>query len=104
MIIERTPLTLNEVEEIVNEIPDNPKKEEVLQFSKKFLKTDSEQSKKMRKELEELDMIKMKREHIIKVIDLLPLDASDINKIFVDVTLNEDETNKILEIVKKNSK
>src|SRR3989338_509217 len=41
--------------------------------------------------------------YIVKIVDLLPEDASDINKIFSDISLNEDEVNKILGIV-KNSK
>jgi len=46
-------------------------------------------------------MIKLKADHIVKVIDFLPEDASDVNKIFSDVSLDENETNKILDIVKK---
>lgn len=103
MIIERTPLNLSEVEEIVETLPENPRKEEIQAFLKKFSNTKKNQAKKIKEELEKIDLIKLKREHIVKIIDLLPEDASDLNKIFVDVSLNEDETNKILEIV-KNSK
>ncbi len=103
MILDRTPLSLNEVEEIVEELEDTPKKQEIEQFLKKFNKTKAQQAKKIKEELEKLDLLKLKREHIVKIVDLLPQDASDLNKIFTDVSLNEDETNKILEIV-KNSK
>ena len=103
MIIERTPLNMNEVEDILKEIPDSPKKEEADEYLKKFLKAKPSQAKKIKEELEKADILKIKREHIVKIVDMLPSDASDINKIFVDVSLNEDETNKILEIV-KNSK
>jgi DNA-directed RNA polymerase subunit F len=103
MILDRTPINLNEVEEIIKDTPDSEKKEQTEEYLKKFLKTKPEQAKKIKADLEKLDLLKMKREHIIKIVDLLPLDASDLNKIFVDVSLNEDETNKILEIV-KNSK
>lgn len=103
MIIDRTPLSMNDVEHIIKDLHDNEKKEAVGVFLKKFLKTTSAKAKKIIDGLEKLDSIKVKREHIIKIIDLLPEDASDLNKIFTDVSLNEDETNKILEIV-KNSK
>ena len=102
MIIERTPLNMNEVEDILESLPDNPKKEEMNVFLKKFLKTKTEHAKKIKAELEKLDLLKIKQEHIVKIIDLLPSDASDLNKIFIDISLNEDETNKILEIIKKN--
>ncbi|MBI2124317.1 hypothetical protein HYT92_00855, partial [Candidatus Pacearchaeota archaeon] len=44
---------------------------------------------------------KLKPENIAKIIDFLPEDASDINKIFIDTGLDENETAKIIEIVKK---
>lgn len=103
MIIERTPISMNETEEIIKNIEDNEKKQEVELFLKRFLKTKPEQSKKIKEGLEKLDSIKIKKDHIVKIIDILPEDMSDLNKIFVDVSLNEDEINKILEII-KNSK
>lgn len=103
MILERTPINMNEVEEIVKELPDDEKKQEIELFLKKFLKTKLNQAKKIKKELENLDLMKIKRDHIVKIIDMLPEDASDLNKIFIDISLNEHEINKILEIV-KNSK
>jgi len=103
MIFDRTPLNLNEVQDILKDIADSDKKEEINLFLKKFLKTKANQAKKIKEDLEKLDLLKMKREHAVKIVDLLPEDASDLNKIFTDVSLNEDETNKILEIV-KNSK
>jgi len=103
MIYDRTPLNLNEVQEILENIPDSDKKEEIKIYLKKFLKVKAEQSKKIKEGLEGMDLLKLKREHIVKIADLMPEDASDLNKIFIDVSLNEEETNKILELV-KNSK
>ena len=103
MIHDRIPLTMNEVEDILEKLPDNEKKEKTNLFLKKFIVATNSQSKKIRTELEKLDLSKLKEEHLIKIIDIFPQDASDLNKIFTDVSLNEDETNKILEIV-KNSK
>ena len=38
---------------------------------------------------------------LIKLVDMTPTDEGDINKIFTEVSLDKDETNKILEIIKK---
>ena len=103
MILDRTPINMNEVNEIVNDIDDSPRKEEIELYLKKFMKTKPNQAKKIKKEIEALDSIKIKRDHIVKIVDLLPADSSDLNKIFTDVSLNEEEINKILEII-KNSK
>jgi|TARA_B100001971_G_C18233738_1_gene565685 DNA-directed RNA polymerase subunit F len=103
MIYDRTPLNLNEVDKILENIPDSDRKEEVKIYLKKFLKVKTGQAEKIKIGLEEMDLLKLKREHIVKIADLMPEDASDLNKIFSDVSLNEDENNKILELV-KNSK
>ena len=102
MILDRTPLNLNEVEDLVKDLEEGEKKEEIELFLKKFGKTKVHQAKKIKEELEKLDLLKLKREHIVKIVDLLPSDVSELNKIFIDVSLNEDETNKILETIKNN--
>lgn len=101
MIIEKTPLNLNEVKEIVKNLPDDEKKQTIELYLKKFLKTTSKNSEKITQEIEKLDLLKIKKSHIVKIIDLMPKDSSDLNKIFDDVSLNEDETNKILKIIKE---
>lgn len=100
MILDRTPLNLDEVREIVKNLDVGDKKEEIEKYLKKFLKTKPEKAKKIKEELEKLDLLKMKREHLVKIIDLIPEDTTDLNKIFTDVSLNEEETNKILNAVK----
>jgi DNA-directed RNA polymerase subunit F len=74
---------------------------DVKGFIKKFTKIKPDKAKELRKKLEELDLLKIKEGHIAKVIDLLPDTAEDINKIFSDVGLDEDENKKILETVKE---
>jgi DNA-directed RNA polymerase subunit F len=102
MILDRNALTMNEVKILIENIEDNEKKIEVESYLKKFMKTKSTNNEKMKNELENLGFLKIKNEHIIKIVDFIPEDASDLNKILVDTSLNEDETNKILEIVKNN--
>ena len=70
-------------------------------FIKKFVKLNLKEAKELRKKIEKLEFMKVGREHIVKIIDFMPENAEDLNKIFVDVSLNEDETRKILETVKE---
>jgi DNA-directed RNA polymerase subunit F len=102
MILDRQPLNLLEVKEILDDIEDSDKKEQMELYLKKFLKIKPEKAKKLKGDLEGLDLLKMKNEHLAKIVDLIPESASDLNKIFSDVSLTEDETNKILEVVKSN--
>ena len=52
MILDRTPINMNEVEEILKDIGDSDKKEEMELFLKKFMKTKPAQAKKIKEEVE----------------------------------------------------
>ena len=107
MIKNKTAVSLIEVKEILAEHPqveDNKRAEAVLRYIKKFAKTKPEKSKALLKSLEELDLIKLKREHLVKITDLMPEEAEDLKKIFFgsEVNLDQDDVNSILERVKQN--
>ena len=74
---------------------------EVKGFVKKFIKLKPEEAKEMREKLEALDLLKLKAEYVPKVIDTMPENNEELNKIFTDISLDEDETKKILETVKE---
>ncbi|MBS3076412.1 hypothetical protein J4481_01585 [Candidatus Pacearchaeota archaeon] len=99
MIIENKPLSMSEAQEFLDKKQEN--QAEVLAFMKSFVKLKSKEAKEMRQKLEELDLMKMKEEQLAKVIDLLPDTEEDLNKIFTGMGLDEDETKKILDIIKQ---
>jgi len=101
MKIEIKPLNMVEAKKIAEASKENNK--EILIFIKKFTKINEKKAEELKKDLESLGMMKMKHEHIAKIIDLLPEDSSDLNKIFVDVSLDENEINKLLETIKKHT-
>jgi len=74
---------------------------DVVGFIKKFVEIKPKEAKEMRGKFEGLNLLKVKPEHIAKIIDLMPEDIIDLNKIFTDVSLDEDETKKILDLVKE---
>ena len=98
MINEIKPLSMPEAIEILEA---SEEEREIKLFIEKFTKLKIKEAKEMKSELENLSLVKVKEEHIVKIIDLMPEDASDINKIFSDVSLDENEINSILEITKK---
>jgi DNA-directed RNA polymerase subunit F len=101
MIKNMQELSMAEVRKLIKDTEDDEKKKELESFIKKFSKIQGKKAEELRKELESLEILKLKSEYIVKIIDTLPEDAADLNKIFSDVSLDEDETNKVLEIVKK---
>ncbi|RLG11091.1 hypothetical protein DRN73_06230 [Candidatus Pacearchaeota archaeon] len=97
MILDRKILSMAEAEEYI----DKENETDVKGFIKKFIKIKPEKAKELRKKLKELDLMKLKNEHISKLIDLLPENKEDLNKIVNDVGLDEDETKKILDTIKE---
>ena len=69
---------------------------ELKGFIKKFVNVNEKDATRIRQEIEKLNLLKVKLEHIAKIIDLLPETASDLAKIFSDVSLDENETKQIL--------
>jgi DNA-directed RNA polymerase subunit F len=96
-----TALSMAESLDIIENIEmDDERRKELKGFIKKFVEINPKEAKKLREDLEKLNIIKIKQEHIANIIDLLPETSSELNKIFSDISLNEEETNKILEIIK----
>ena len=97
MIIERKPLSMVEASQHI----DKDSGTEIKGFVKKFIILKPDKAKELREKIEKLDLLKVKEEHITKIIDIMPETAEDINKIFSDVSLDEDETKKLLETIKE---
>lgn len=96
-ISEETPITLAEVVALSGE---SDKAVAIKKFIKNFNKMDVEKAREMKSALKELDLIKLKDDHIVKVVDFMPSDAAELNKVLIEVSLDGDEVTKILEVVK----
>ncbi len=94
MIKEMKAMSMAEAEKYVEN-------EELNAFMRKFSNIKEKDAKKLRAEIERLGNMKIKEEDTSKIADVLPEDSQDIAKIFNDVSLDENETSQILEIVKK---
>jgi len=104
MIKSSEPLSMLEVKEMLKDKDQEETKiKAVMAYIKKFSKIKPEKAKALKKELIELNIIKLKNRHISKIIDILPEDTDDLKKIFVgeDITLDQNESNNILSVVKK---
>ncbi|MBU3923761.1 MAG: hypothetical protein KJ592_02495 [Nanoarchaeota archaeon] len=95
---EETPITMAEVVAMAG---NSEKAETIKKFIKGFNKMDVKKAKEMKAELKALDLIRLKDEHIVKIVDFMPTDASELNKVVIEVSLDSDEVNKILEVTKK---
>ena len=98
MILQMKPLHLAEVSELSGELEEN---KDLKDYLKKFKNLSKEKADTLREELRALDNLKLKEEFVVKIIDFLPRDAESLNKIFIEVSLDEKEIQQILEIVGK---
>ena len=99
MIKDQKPLSITESLTFVGDGKDS--ETEVKKFMKKFIKLKPEKAKELGKKIEDLEFLKIKPEHIVKIIDILPEDTENLNKIFNDVSLDENETKQILGLVEE---
>lgn len=99
MIKNSEPLSMAEVIEYIKKGGEG--ETEVIGFIKKFNKLKAKEARELKQEIESLGIMKIKAEYVIKIIDILPESIEELNKIFVDVSLDEDETQKIFDTIKK---
>jgi len=99
MIKDNKAVSMAEVTQYLNKEEDSDAA--LLGFIKKLTKLKPDKAKELKKKLEELDIIKINEKQICKMTDFLPETSEELNKITSDIGLDEDETKKILETIKK---
>jgi DNA-directed RNA polymerase subunit F len=99
MIKNSTPLSMAESLEYIEK--DKKSENPARDFIKKFVKISPKEAKELRKKLEGLNIVKMNSINISNLIDILPEKAEEVNKIFIDIGLDENETKKILDTIKE---
>lgn len=97
IVINKTPVTLAEVKARATNLDE---KKPLFEYLKKFVNLDKAKADKLIQELRDLNNIKIREENLVKIADILPQNAEDVNKIFNEVGLSEDEVSAILNIVK----
>ena len=98
MILEKNPITFAEV---IWNIKDKEESKSISEYLKKFSKLSKEEALKIKSDISALNNPKLKEENIIKIIDFLPKSSEELNRILIEASLSEEESNAILEIVRK---
>jgi len=98
MILNRKPLALAEVKSLIKGLEE---KKQMESYIKKFSKISKADAEKLASEIRALNNPKINEENLVKILDFLPANSEELNKIFTEVSLSEEEANSILEIIKK---
>lgn len=99
-ILSSRPLSLAEVAELSKKSKDFENKL-TASYLKTFSSLKFSEAQEIEKKIKALDNVKIKDSHIVKVLDFMPQDAEDVNKIFSDSNLSEEEIKAILQILGK---
>lgn len=100
MIKSREPMSMAESLKYIKDAEGSDEGEaEIKKFIKKFVKLSPADAHKIREKLTALDLVKLKSEYIVKIIDTMPEDRENLNKVFVDVNLDENESKQVLDIL-----
>ena len=99
MIKYREPLSMAESLEFIEDKKDS--EDDVKKMIKKFVKLKPEEGKKLREKISSFKLIKLKQESISKIIDIMPENRDNLNKIFADISLDEEESKKILDAIEE---
>jgi len=97
MIKHQEPLSMQEAMKYVNK----EKRPEVIAFVKQFTKLSPEKAEELRKKLNSLNLIKLNKSNISKLIEMLPEDKDALIKILPESNIDENETNTILDTIKE---
>lgn len=97
MIKYREPISMTESMEYAEDGKDG--EADIKKFIKKFVKLKPEDAKKLKDKINSLGLIKLKNEYISKIIDIMPENRDGLNKIFTEISLDEDESKKVLDLV-----
>ena len=96
MIKNREPMSMAESLDYIHDSKEDSEAD-MKKFIKKFVDLKPEKAKEIREKIDALALVKLRPESVVKIIDVMPDNKEDLNKIFVDVNLDEDETKKILD-------
>jgi DNA-directed RNA polymerase subunit F len=97
-IKEERPICIAEVHELIG---DSERGKQLKDFIKNFNNMKFSDAKKMMEDIVALKILKLKESHIVKIVDFKPADATELNKVLSEISLDSEEVEKILDVVRK---
>ena len=76
------------------------------EYLQKFAKLDIKKAADLKKKLEELNIPRLRTEHVCKLVDVLPVDSEDIKMVLsaYSVTVTNENVAKIADVIKEHRK
>jgi DNA-directed RNA polymerase subunit F len=103
-LIEKRPVTIVEAKAILKEIKKrNYEQNMAFEYAAKFSKLTEKKAAKLLGELTQAGIPRIKDRHLAKLIDVMPETPEEVRAVFSkeDITLNKEDTDKIMKILVK---
>ena len=107
-IIEEKPINLGEVKEVLSNLE---KRDQELNFSSNrtkeyldaFISLSKEKKDNLKKSLHNLNLTRLKEEHIVKIIDFLPKNVNELKSVLqaYPLSMAKNDQEEILRVVKE---
>ena len=106
-VLEKSPMSLAELKDCIDLIQKRDKElnfrsGKTLEFLNHFTTINSEKSSELKQKLLALDIPRLKEEHIVKIVDFLPLSIADLDVLIqgYPITIAKENQEKIISVVK----
>ena len=106
-ILNERPITTSEVlvklEEMSKKQELNARAAKAKEHLNIFTELKNDQAKELQKKLESLDISRLKDKHIVKIINMMPIDIDALRILFLGetISLKPEDLTKIIEVVKQ---
>ncbi len=107
-IIAETPATMAELKEDLAKIKSRDKElsfrsNKTDEYLNQFVLLSAKEAKELKEKLEKLEIPRVKPEHIVKMVDLLPVSAEEVKTVLsgYTITISNDNCKKIADLVKE---
>ncbi len=104
-VLSKEPKTLSEVKNILKEVEIerelNFRSSKTMDYVNRFVNIEDKDVSELKEKIEKLDILRLKEEHIVKIIDFLPESVDEFKLIFQGsyVTFSEDDIKEIVNVI-----
>lgn len=105
-VLEKTPISMVQLKTELNNISKRDKEPgfrttKTLEYINSFSVPSQTEFNSLKKKIEELQVPRLKEEHIIKILDIMPKNSNDLGVVLqgYTITVSKENINKIVEIL-----
>ncbi|MBU4502093.1 MAG: hypothetical protein KKA79_05850 [Nanoarchaeota archaeon] len=107
-VLEETPISAVELKEKLNKVKKRDKElgkkaTKTVEYLNTFTNLKIKEAEDIKKKIINLNIPRLRDRHIVKVLDIMPKEIDSLKMLFSgeNITIKEEDLNKVLEVIKK---